>query len=163
MFIHELKPPAGSRHRTKRLGCGIGSGHGKTSGRGHKGQKARAGGFVRPGFEGGQTPLYRRLPRRGFNNENFAIVYDIINVEALCGFTPGTTVTRDELINAHLLCGTRNAKLKVLGDGAVTVALTVVADKFSKSAAQKITAAGGTCTPTELKVRKKHATTPAAS
>lgn len=163
MHVHELKPPAGARHRTKRLGCGIGSGHGKTSGRGHKGQKARAGGFVRPGFEGGQTPLYRRLPRRGFNNKNFAIVFDIINVGDLSGFTPGTTVTRAELIKAGLLHGTRGAKLKVLGDGAVAVALTVVADKFSKAAEQKITAAGGACKPAEIKVRKKGAATPAAS
>jgi len=163
MHVHELKPPAGARHRTKRLGCGIGSGHGKTSGRGHKGQKARASGFVRSGFEGGQTPLFRRLPRRGFNHERFAEVYDIINVSDLSGFTPGTTVTRAELIKVGLLHGTRGAKLKVLGDGAVAVALTVVADKFSKSAEQKITAAGGTCKPAEIKVRKKRVAAPAAS
>jgi len=145
MQIHELRPPKGARHRVKRLGCGIGGGHGKTSGRGHKGQKARAGGFVRPGFEGGQTPLYRRLPRRGFNHARFATLYEIVNVGDLAAFAAGVTVDRAELTRAGLIKGSHKARLKVLGVGDLAIALTVVADKFSATATKKITAAGGTC------------------
>ncbi len=146
MKLNELQPPKHARHARKRLGCGTGSGHGKTSGRGHKGQKARAGGFVRPGFEGGQTPLYRRLPRRGFNNKNFAVRYETINVSALNAFAANATVGPAELKAAGLIDGPRGTRLKVLGDGALKVALHVTADAFSASAERKITAAGGTCT-----------------
>lgn len=145
MKLHELRPAAGARHRRKRVGCGSGSGHGKTSGRGHKGQKARSGGFVRPGFEGGQTPLYRRLPRRGFNNERFATEYEVVNVGALNVFGAKEKVGREELKAKGLIAGKRGARLKILGDGELKVALHVVADAFSASAEEKIKAAGGTC------------------
>lgn len=100
---------------------------------------------MRAGFEGGQTPLYRRLPRRGFNHARFATLYEIVNVGDLAAFAAGTTVTREELTRAGLIKGTHKARLKVLGVGDLGVALTVVADKFSAAATQKITAAGGTC------------------
>lgn len=146
MKLNELKPAKGARHARKRLGCGTGSGHGKTSGRGHKGQKARSGGFVRPGFEGGQTPLYRRLPRRGFNNKDFAVVYETVNVGELSVFGAGAKVGREELLAKKLIAGKRGARVKILGDGEIKVALHVTADAFSAGAEQKITAAGGTCT-----------------
>ena len=141
MKLHELSPASGSRHAKKRVGRGIGSGMGKTSTRGHKGQNARSGGGVRPGFEGGQNPLYRRLPKRGFTN-NFRTEYAIVNVEELNRFAAGTEVTPELLIEAgvvkNLLAG-----IKILGNGEVTVQLTVKANKFSQSAADKILAAGG--------------------
>lgn len=141
MKLHELSPASGSRHAKKRVGRGIGSGMGKTSTRGHKGQNARSGGGVRPGFEGGQNPLYRRLPKRGFTN-NFRTEYAIVNVEELNRFATGTEVTPELLIEAgvvkNLLAG-----IKILGNGEVTVQLTVKANKFSQSAADKILAAGG--------------------
>jgi large subunit ribosomal protein L15 len=145
MQAHELKPPTGSRHARRRVGCGIGSGHGKTSGRGHKGQKARSGGAVRTGFEGGQTPLYRRLPRRGFNNYEFADVFDIINVGSLDVFNPQDDVNVATLKRKKLVRGTRGAKLKILGDGELRIALKVHAHKFSASARAKIEKAGGEC------------------
>ena len=145
MQIHDLRPPKGARHARKRLGCGTGSGHGKTSGRGHKGQKARAGGFVRAGFEGGQMPLYRRLPRRGFNHSALAVVYDVVNVGSLSVFGDKASVTPDMLEKAGLVRGTRDVRIKMLGDGELKKALTVSAHKFSASAKQKIEAAGGTC------------------
>ncbi|MCX7847858.1 MAG: 50S ribosomal protein L15 [bacterium] len=145
MRLHELQPAKGSRHARKRVGCGSGSGHGKTSGRGHKGQKARSGGSVRPGFEGGQTPLYRRLPRRGFNNTAFATVYETVNVGELNEFAAQARVGREELRARGLIRGKQGARLKVLGDGELTVALHVVADAFSKRAEEKIVAAGGRC------------------
>jgi len=145
MKLNELQPAQGSRHARKRVGCGTGSGHGKTSGRGHKGQKARSGGFVRPGFEGGQTPLYRRLPRRGFNNKDFATVYETVNVGELGIFGANAKIGRAELEAKKLIDGKRGARLKVLGDGELKVALHVTADAFSASAERKITAAGGTC------------------
>ena len=144
MYVHELKPPKGSKQSRKRVGCGPGSGLGKTSGRGHKGQKSRSGGGVRPGFEGGQTPIYRRLPRRGFNNKNFAVKYEIVNVGSLSCFPANSTVTRAELIQAGLIAGRRSAKVKILGEGDLNVALILVADKWSTSAEEKIKAAGGT-------------------
>jgi len=143
MYLHELKPPKGSKHSKKRVGCGTGSGLGKTSGKGHKGQNARSGGGVRPGFEGGQTPIYRRLPRRGFNNKNFADKYEIVNVGSLTCFPADSTVTRVELISAGLISGKRSTMLKILGEGTLEVALFLVADKWSKSAEEKIKAAGG--------------------
>lgn len=143
MYLHELKPPKKARHSKKRVGCGPGSGLGKTCGRGHKGQGARSGGGVRPGFEGGQTPIYRRLPRRGFNNKRFAAKYEIVNVGSLAGFPANSTVTRQDLIQAGLINGNRQAKVKILGEGTIDIALTLIADKWSKAAEEKIKAAGG--------------------
>jgi len=162
MQLHDLKPPRNSRFSRKRLGCGVGSGLGKTSGRGHKGQNSRSGGGVRPGFEGGQTPLYRRLPRRGFSNARYTTIYEVVNVGDVAKFKKGTEVTAEILAQAGLMRASRGSKLKILGTGEISVALTVKADKFSKSAASKIIAAGGTCeminngSPVEVKpVEKK--------
>ena len=142
MRIHSIQPAIGANTSEKRLGRGIGSGLGKTSGKGHKGQWARSGGGVRPGFEGGQTPLARRLPKRGFNNK-FAIVYDIVNVESLNVFEEGTVVTLELLAEKGLVTVKNNGGLKVLGNGQLTKKLTVKADKFSASAKSAIEAAGG--------------------
>ena len=142
MRIDTLSPAEGSTSRVKRLGRGIGSGHGKTSCKGHKGQWARSGGGVRPGFEGGQTPLARRLPKRGFNNK-FAVNYDIVNVDALNVFEEGTIVTPELLAEMRVLKGKNNGGVKVLGNGHLTKKLTVKADKFSASAKAAIEAAGG--------------------
>jgi large subunit ribosomal protein L15 len=141
MKIHELQPAPGSRQTRKRVGRGVGSGMGKTSTRGHKGQNARSGGGVRPGFEGGQNPLYRRLPKRGFNNP-FRKEYAIVNLEQLNNFADGAEVTPEILINSGIIKNPL-AGIKVLGDGELTVKLSVKANKFSKSAVEKITAAGG--------------------
>lgn len=141
MKIHELQPAPGSRHKIKRVGRGTGSGMGKTSTRGHKGQNARSGGGVRPGFEGGQNPLYRRLPKRGFNNP-FRKEYAIVNLDQLNNFAADTEVTPEILINSGIIKNPL-AGIKVLGDGELTVKLTVKANKFSKTAVEKITAAGG--------------------
>ena len=141
MKLHELKPAEGSRKDRKRLGRGIGSGQGKTAGKGHKGQKARSGGGVRPGFEGGQTPLFQRLPKRGFTNINrkdFAIV----NLETLNRFEDGTEVTPELLIETGVV-SKLNAGVKVLGKGTLDKKLTVRAHKFSSTAQQAIEAAGG--------------------
>lgn len=142
MKLHELRPPAGARRKAKRVGRGIGSGLGKTAGRGQKGQGSRAGGGKGPGFEGGQTPLQRRLPKRGFNNARFARHYATINVEELNRFEPNTVVTPELLIETRVV---RNAKdgIKLLGDGEITRPLTVRVHAFSRSAAEKIQAAGG--------------------
>ena len=145
MQLHDLKPPRNSRFSRKRLGCGVGSGLGKTSGRGHKGQNSRSGGGVRPGFEGGQTPLYRRLPRRGFSNFRYTTVFEVVNVCDLAKFKKGTEVTAELLAQAGLIRAARDSKLKILGTGEISVSLIVKADKFSKSAESKITAAGGSC------------------
>ncbi|GIP55774.1 MULTISPECIES: 50S ribosomal protein L15 [Paenibacillus] len=141
MKLHELSPAPGSRQERKRVGRGTGSGMGKTSTRGHKGQNARSGGGVRPGFEGGQNPLYRRLPKRGFNNPTRK-EYAIVNIEELNSFEAGTEVTPELLFEQGIV---KNAKsgIKVLGNGEVTVKLTVKANKFSQSAVEKIEAAGG--------------------
>ena len=141
MRIHTLQPAVGAVKSDKRLGRGIGSGLGKTSGKGHKGQWARSGGGVRPGFEGGQTPLARRLPKRGFNNK-FAITYDIVNVEQLNVFEEGTVVTPELLAELRIVTNKNNG-VKVLGNGQLTKKLTVKADKFSASAKAAIEAAGG--------------------
>jgi large subunit ribosomal protein L15 len=141
MKLHELAPAEGSRHTRKRIGRGIGSGTGKTSGKGHKGQKARSGGGVRPGFEGGQNPIYRRLPKRGFTNftrKEFALV----NLDDLNKFTAGTEVTPEVLLEAGIVKNPKDG-IKILGNGEVTVELSVKANKFSKSAVEKIQAAGG--------------------
>ncbi|WP_339305775.1 50S ribosomal protein L15 [Paenibacillus sp. FSL L8-0435] len=142
MKLHELSPSPGSRKERKRLGRGPSSGTGKTSGRGHKGQNSRSGGGVRPGFEGGQNPLYRRLPKRGFVNPTRK-EYAVVNTEDLNSFAAGTEVTPEFLMTNGVV---KNAKfgIKILGNGDVTVKLTVKANKFSQSAIEKIEAAGGT-------------------
>lgn len=140
--LHELVPSPGSRTRSRRVGRGTGSGRGKTAGRGHKGQKARAGGTVRPGFEGGQTPLQRRLPKRGFTNAPFKRVLAEVNVEALNRFDDDTDVTPELLRDQGLVKG-RWDGIKVLGGGELSRRLTVRAHAFSRSAVEKIQAAGG--------------------
>ena len=141
MKIHELGPAEGAKTNVKRVGRGIGSGLGKTSGKGHKGQKARTGGTIRRGFEGGQTPLMRRLPKRGFNNI-FAKEYATINVSDLERFEDGTTVNIALLLNEGIIRKELDG-LKVLGNGNLTKKLTVEATNFSASAIKKIEAAGG--------------------
>ena len=143
MELSNLKPKKGSRHAKKRVGRGPGSGHGKTSSRGEKGQKSRSGFSRKLGFEGGQMPLQRRIPKRGFTNI-FRTSYAVLNLSDLEErFEAGATVDRDALKQAGLLRGAR--KVKVLGDGDLTKKLNVHADKFSKSAREKIEAAGGSC------------------
>ena len=144
MKIHTIQPQVGAVTSSKRLGRGIGSGLGKTSGKGHKGQWARSGGGVRPGFEGGQTPIARRLPKRGFNNKNFSITYDVVNVEKLNVFEDGAVVTIEELIQKGLVTPKANGGVKVLGAGSLEKKLTVKANKFSASAKEAIEKAGGT-------------------
>lgn len=140
MKLHTLPKIEGSTHRHKRLGCGRGSGHGKTSGRGHKGMKARSGGGVRPGFEGGQMPLYRKLPHRGFNNVN-RVEFAVVNLSQI-DKCEGSEIDRNVLVKAGIV---RAADLlvKVLGNGEISRPVTVVAQKFSASAKAKIEAAGG--------------------
>ncbi|MFA5449944.1 MAG: 50S ribosomal protein L15 [Clostridia bacterium] len=142
MKIHTITPAPGAVRPAKRLGRGIASGFGKTSGKGHKGQWARSGGGVRPGFEGGQMPLARRLPKRGFNNR-FKAEYTIINVSALEAFENGASVTAEILKDAGIISKIEPYGLKVLGDGALTKSLIVRAKKFTKSAVEKIEKAGG--------------------
>jgi len=139
--LHELKPAENSRKAVKRLGRGPGSGTGKTSGKGHKGQKARSGGGVRPGFEGGQMPLFRRIPKRGFTNI-FAKEYAIVNVADLNKFEDGTVITA-ELLKETGVISKINDGLKVLGNGTLEKKLEVKAAKVSKAAQQKIEEAGG--------------------
>lgn len=141
MRLDELQPAEGSKFKVKRVGRGIGSGTGKTSGKGHKGQNARSGGGVRPGFEGGQMPLYRRLPKRGFKNI-FAKQYVTINVEQLEKFDNGTTVTPELLKETGVVSKVLDG-IKILGRGELTKSLTVQAAKFTQSAAEKIEKAGG--------------------
>ena len=141
MKLHELQPAAGSRKVRNRVGRGIATGNGKTSGRGHKGQKARSGGGVRPGFEGGQNPLFRRLPKRGFTNINRK-EFAIVNLDALNRFEEGTEVTPALLIETGIVSNEKSG-IKVLGNGSVTTKLTVKAHKFSASAKEAIEAAGG--------------------
>ena len=141
MNLHELSPAAGSTHIGKRKGRGAGTGNGKTAGRGHKGQKARSGGGVRVGFEGGQMPLARRVPKRGFNNI-FAKPLEIINLSALNVFNDGDTVTAEVLLERGILSKCPYG-YKVLGNGKITKKLTVEASAFSKSAQEAIEAAGG--------------------
>ncbi len=141
MKLHELQPAAGSRKVRNRVGRGIATGNGKTSGRGHKGQKARSGGGVRPGFEGGQNPLFRRLPKRGFTNINRK-EFAIVNLDALNRFEDGTEVTPALLVETGVVSNEKSG-IKVLGNGSVTTKLTVKAHKFSASAKEAIEAAGG--------------------
>ena len=142
MKLNELSPAAGSVRPNYRKGRGIGSGNGKTAGKGHKGQNARSGGGVRPGFEGGQMPISRRLPMTGFNNKNFTTVYAIVNVSDLNCFEEGTVVTVEELISMGLVKKTYDG-VKILGNGELTKKLTVRASAFSASAEEKIKALGG--------------------
>ena len=141
MKLHELAPAPGSVKEGYRKGRGPGSGNGKTAGKGHKGQNARSGGGVRPGFEGGQLPLYRKLPKRGFKNY-FAVNYAIVNVSALEAFNDGDTVNLDALMAKGIIKKPLDG-LKVLGNGEITKKLTVEASVFSASAKEKIEAAGG--------------------
>lgn len=141
MKLHELVAAEGARHSRKRVGRGTGSGHGKTSCRGHKGQNSRSGGGVRPGFEGGQTPLFKRLPKRGFTNVNRKD-YAVVNVEDLNVFEKDSVVTIENLQEKGLVKKVYDG-VKVLGAGKLEVALTVKANKFSKTAEEAITSAGG--------------------
>lgn len=141
MKLHELKPAEGSTHAPKRLGRGIGSGQGKTAGKGHKGQNARAGGGVRPGFEGGQNPLYRRMPKRGFKNISRKEIV-AINVRDLERFDNNAEVTIESLFEIGLIKAVKDG-VKILATGELTKALTVKIDKVSPAAAKKIVAAGG--------------------
>lgn len=145
MRLHNLRPRPGSKHRVKRLGIGESSGHGKTSGKGHKGQKARSGGSIRLGFEGGQMPLIRRLPKRGFNNAAFHKNWAVVNLDALNAFEAGTTVNEQMLRESNLIRGNYFG-VKILGDGELKHGLTIEADKVSAAARQKIESAGGTVT-----------------
>ena len=142
MRLNNLKPRPGAKHRVKRLGCGESSGHGKTSGKGHKGQKARSGGSIRLGFEGGQMPLIRRLPKRGFNNSAFKTQYAVVNLDELEVFDAGSQINEQLLREKGLISGKFDG-LKILGRGEITKNLTVEADKFSESARQKIEQTGG--------------------
>ncbi|ETP69692.1 50S ribosomal protein L15 [Planomicrobium chinense] len=141
MKLHELKPAEGSRSSRKRIGRGIGSGTGKTAGKGHKGQNARSGGGVRPGFEGGQNPLFRRLPKRGFTNINRKD-YAVVNLDVLNRFDEGTEITPALLIESGVVSNERSG-IKILGNGSLEKKLTVKAHKFSGSAKEAIEAAGG--------------------
>lgn len=142
MKLHELKPAEGSRKERNRVGRGIGSGNGKTAGKGHKGQNARSGGGVRPGFEGGQNPLFRRLPKRGFTNINRK-EYAIVNLDTLNRFEDGAEVTPALLLETGLVSNEK-AGIKILGNGTLGKKLTVKAHKFSASAKEAIENAGGT-------------------
>src|SRR5579872_2140147 len=150
MRLHDLKYRPGAKHRRKRIGQGEGSGHGKTSGRGGKGQTARSGSSVRIGFEGGQMPLIRRIPKRGFNNARHTVEYIPVNLEVLNQFDDGARVDEAILRNQGLANG-RLARIKILGSGELTKKLTVSAHAFSASARSKIEAKGGAC---EVIVRK---------
>ncbi|MFH1240978.1 MAG: 50S ribosomal protein L15 [Pseudomonadota bacterium] len=141
MKIHDLSPAEGSRKGSKRIGRGPGSGHGKTSCRGHKGQKARSGGGTRPGFEGGQMPLHRRLPKRGFTNK-FRKQFNVINVKDLSRFAPNAGVDADMLKDAGLIKKVKDG-IKILGGGDIVNPITVRVHKVSKTAREKIEAAGG--------------------
>lgn len=146
MRLHNLKPAPGSRHRRKRLGCGEGSGHGKTSGRGHKGQMSRSGGSTRPGFEGGQMPLIRRLPKRGFNNGMHRKYFVPVNLCQLDKhFDDGSSIDLDAIISAGLANGQYDG-IKILARGTTTKKFNVKAHAASQSAVSQIEAAGGTFT-----------------
>ena len=143
MKLHELSPAEGSTRENFRKGRGAGSGNGKTAGKGHKGQNARSGGGVRPGFEGGQLPLYRKLPKRGFKNVRFGKQYTVINVEALNKFNDGEVVDSAALLAKGIIADLAKNGVKVLGEGELTKKLTVKASVFSGAAQEKIEAVGG--------------------
>jgi large subunit ribosomal protein L15 len=155
MRLHNLKPRPGSRHRRKRLGQGESSGHGKTSGRGGKGQTARSGSSIRIGFEGGQMPLIRRIPKRGFNNKAFAVRYIPVNLDSLNQFDDGATIDEAALRNGGLANGT-GKWIKILGNGELKKKLTVTAHAFSASARTKIEKAGGACNLIAAPVAEKN-------
>lgn len=142
MKIHDLSPAEGSTSSKKRLGRGTGSGLGKTSGKGHKGQKARSGGGVRPGFEGGQMPLYLRLPKRGFSNARFKKHFAEVNVGRLNDFRAGSVITPEKLIEAGIIKKVKDG-VKIMGSGELTKKLNISAHKFTKGATAQIEAAGG--------------------
>jgi len=148
MKLHELKNVKGAVHRRKRVGCGEGGGHGKTSGRGGKGQTARSGGSIRPGFEGGQMPLYRKLPHRGFNNYEFRTEYAVVNVGDLARLDASITEVNAEVLAKAGLVRDAATRLKILGDGEVTRPFKVTATKFTETAKAKLEKAGGTATAT---------------
>lgn len=153
MRLNTLAPRPGAKHRTKRLGCGESSGHGKTSGKGNKGQNSRSGGSIRIGFEGGQMPMHRRLPKKGFNNSSFALHYAIVNLADLEErFDDGATVDETALRAIKLVKGGAWDGVKLLGSGTLTKKLTVAVDKVSASAKEQIEKAGGTVIPREKKV-----------
>lgn len=162
MLKHELRPAKGANKERKRLGRGTGSGLGTTAGKGHKGQKARAGGGVRPGFEGGQMPMSRRVPKRGFSNARFALVYEVVNLDDInAAYNDGEEVNAETLKLHKLVHGNKDG-VKVLGDGELKKKLTFVVDKASASAAEKIKTAGGKLTlippfveKAEVKARKE--------
>jgi large subunit ribosomal protein L15 len=154
MRLHDLRPRPGAKHRRKRLGQGESTGHGKTSGRGGKGQTARSGSSIRIGFEGGQMPLIRRIPKRGFNNTRHGTRYLPVNLEALNRFDDGARVDEAALKSVGLANG-RSDGVKILGDGELTKKLTVTAHAFSASAKAKIEAKGGTCEVIAPKVKSK--------
>lgn len=143
MYSYDLKNAQGEKTKKFRVGRGIGSGLGKTAGKGHKGQNARSGGGVRPGFEGGQLPLYRRIPSRGFNNANFKKVYSTVNVEKLNAFEAGSVVDACALLEKGILSKIEKDGVKILGNGELKVALTVKANKFTATAIEKIKSLGG--------------------
>lgn len=143
MKLHELKNVKGAVHRKKRVGCGEGGGHGKTSGRGGKGQSARSGSSIRPGFEGGQMPLYRKLPHRGFNNYEFRTEIAVLNVGDLASLDASVTEVNAEILAKAGLIRADQAGLKILGDGEISRAIKVTACKFSESAKAKLEKAGG--------------------
>jgi large subunit ribosomal protein L15 len=158
--LHNLRRRPGSRHRVKRLGCGESSGHGKTSGKGNKGQKARSGGSIRLGFEGGQMPLIRRLPKRGFNNAAFQKRYAIVNVSDLNAFEAGTSINEKVLRESNLVRG-HFGGIKILGDGELQHSLNVQVHKISTVAREKIEKAGGKITLVESnRIEKTQAEVP---
>ena len=145
MNLHTLKPRPGSKHRVKRLGCGESSGHGKTSGKGHKGQKARSGGSIRLGFEGGQMPLIRRIPKRGFNNAEFKIRFAIVNLDSLNAFENGATVDEQTLLAVGLIRRPYD-EVKILGSGELKKELAITVNKASATAKAAVEKAGGSLT-----------------
>lgn len=144
MKLHELKPTEGAKKSCKRKGRGIGSGLGKTAGKGHKGQKARSGGGKGPAFEGGQTPILRRLPKRGFSNAKFKVTYTTLNLSRLDQFDANADITPEILLEKGMVKQVENGGIKILGNGEITKALNIKAHAFSASAKEKIEAAGGT-------------------
>jgi large subunit ribosomal protein L15 len=161
MRLHDLKPRPGAKHRRKRLGQGESSGHGKTSGRGGKGQTARSGSSIRIGFEGGQMPLIRRIPKRGFNNKRFTVKYIAVNLDSLNAFDEGAMVDEKALRTLGLANG-RCKRIKVLGDGELTRKLTVKVHAFSATARAKIEKLGGTCELIVSKMEQAEDKKPAA-
>lgn len=145
MNLHTLKPRPGSKHRVKRLGCGESSGHGKTSGKGHKGQKARSGGSIRLGFEGGQMPLIRRIPKRGFNNAEFKTRFAVVNLGSLNAFENGANVDEQALLDAGLIRRPYD-QVKILGSGELKKKLSITVNKASETAKTAVEKAGGSLT-----------------